>query len=163
MYITYMHILYHPQQWFTIVWKSDSTFPIFLMFFFLWGCYTDWWSVWIIRIVSLMTKQEPRAFATASPEFSGEMGSCVSANTKNLGTIDPESRDRQQEFMNTEKLNTMLYIHIYIYIYIYIYMMMIIIIYIYMWYIINYIYIYDIWYILFYNYSQNYNTLDIDT
>ena len=37
MYITYMHILYHPQQWFTIVWKSDSTFPIFLMFFFLMG------------------------------------------------------------------------------------------------------------------------------
>ena len=80
------------------------------------------------------------AFATAFPDFSGEMGSCVSANTKNLGfrSIPAESRDRQQEFMNTEKLNTMLYIYIYIYMIIII--SIIIIIYIYM--------IYDMWYII---------------
>jgi hypothetical protein len=48
-------------------------------------------------------------------------------------SIQAESRDRQQEFMNTEKLNTMLYIHIYDY---YIYNMWYIIIYI--WYMIYY-------------------------
>ena len=84
-----------------------------------------------------MTKQEPRAFATASPDFSGEMGSCVSANTKNLGTIDPSRIERQaariHEYWEVKH-------HV---------------IYTYIW-----LYIYDI---LFYNYSQNYNTLDIDT